>query len=254
MNVRTKNRPRQQPSKTERMYIPVQSNKIYQQIADQIEQRILNGELRSGDRLPTERELAGQFGVSRTAVREAMKSLAQRGLVDMKPGRGTRVIDGTSMAMRRSLGLMLKVGHAGLADNLVEVRGLLEPEIAALAALRATEEDLATMQEAIHSMDASLRDVNTFIAADNHFHQTLARGTQNILILTLVDSIVDLLSEQRKLIFAVSGGPERGQVHHKLILDAVKRHDAQAAREAMRLHLEQVREDVIRAATSPGEL
>lgn len=234
------------------MYSPVQPSKIYEQIAAQIEQRILNGELRSGDRLPTERELAEQFGVSRTAVREAMKSLAQRGLVDMKPGRGTLVIDGTSKAMKQSLGLMLKVGQAGLSDNLVEVRGILEPEIAALAALRADQEQIAAMQEAVNVMDSSLHDADAFINADNDFHQALARGTQNVLILALVDSIVNLLSEQRKQIFAVPGGPERGQVHHKHILEAVKRRDAQAAREAMRAHLEQVRVDVASARHTIG--
>jgi GntR family transcriptional repressor for pyruvate dehydrogenase complex len=226
------------------MYTPVQYRKLFEQIANQIEQRILSGELRSGDRLPTERELAEQFGASRTAVREAMKLLAQRGLVDMKPGRGTLVIDGTTKAMQESIGLMLKVGQAGLSDNLVEVRGILEPEIAALAALRASDEHIAAMQEAVEIMDASLQDADAFINADNSFHQALAKGTQNVLILALVDSIVNLLSEQRKQIFAVPGGPERGQFHHKAILDAVKRHDAHDAHEAMRAHLEQVRADV----------
>ncbi len=76
------------------MYTPIQSVKVFEQIAEQIEKRILNGELRSGDRLPTERDLAEQFHASRTAVREAMKILAQKGLVEMRPGRGTIVIDG----------------------------------------------------------------------------------------------------------------------------------------------------------------
>src|SRR5579859_8082660 len=120
------------------MYTPIRSNKVYEQIAEQIEQRILKGELRSGDRLPTERELAEQFQASRTAVREAMKTLAQKGLVDMRPGRGTIVIDGTSQAMRHSLGLMMMFGQAGNSASLVEVREILEPEIAALAAIRAT--------------------------------------------------------------------------------------------------------------------
>src|SRR5579875_1857758 len=116
-------------------YIPVHSNKVYEQIAMQIEQRILSGELREGERLPAERELASQSQASRTAVREAMKALAQKGLVDMKPGRGTLVIDGTSQAMKHSLGLMMRVGHASISQNLVEVREILEPEIAALAAI-----------------------------------------------------------------------------------------------------------------------
>lgn len=225
------------------MYLPIQPNKVFEQIAEQIEKRILSGELRSGDRLPTERELAEQFHASRTAVREAMKTLAQKGLVDMRPGRGTIVIDGTSLAVRHSLGLMMKVGHASSSASLVEVRGILEPEIAALAAMRATEEQINCLRKAVDVMDASLQQADAFIAADNDFHHALAQGTQNALILALVDSIVDLLSEQRKHIFSVSGGPERGQVHHKRILDAIMRHDAEAAREAMRAHLQQVRED-----------
>src|SRR5712692_3537746 len=129
------------------MYTPIQPNKVFEQIARQIEQRVLSGELHSGDRLPTERELAEQFHASRTAVREAMKSLAQKGLVDMRPGRGTIVIDGTSRAMRHSLGLMMRIGQAGSSTNLVEVREILEPEIAALAAIRAGEEDITSMRE-----------------------------------------------------------------------------------------------------------
>jgi GntR family transcriptional repressor for pyruvate dehydrogenase complex len=100
------------------------------------------------------------------------------------------------------------------------------------------------MREAVRVMDANLNEADAFIAADNDFHRALAKGTQNALILTLVDSIVDLLSEQRKQIFSLSGAPERGQIHHKRILESVVQHDAEAAREAMRAHLQQVREDV----------
>src|ERR1700676_2039587 len=105
------------------MYTPIQSARVFEQVAMQIETRILQGELRSGDRLPTERDLAEQFRVSRTAVREAMKILAQKGLVDMRPGRGTIVIDGAREAMENSIGLLMKMksGEVGSADNLVEV-------------------------------------------------------------------------------------------------------------------------------------
>ncbi len=225
-------------------YIPVHSNKVYEQIAKQIEQRILSGELREGDRLPTERELAIQFRASRTAVREAMKTLAQKGLVDMRPGRGTIVIDGTSQAMRYSLGLMMQVGQPGNTVDLVEVREILEPEIAALAAARAQQEQILAMQAAVEVMDASLNDADAFIAADNDFHRALASATQNELILALVDSVVDLLSAQRKQVFAAAGGPERGQVHHKLLLDAIIHQEPEAARKAMQAHLKQVRDDV----------
>jgi GntR family transcriptional repressor for pyruvate dehydrogenase complex len=228
------------------MYVPIQSVKVFEQVAEQIEKRILDGELRCGDRLPTERDLAEQFHVSRTAVREAMKILAQRGLVDMRPGRGTIVIDGAHEAMQESINLAmkLKLGEVGGSDNLVEVREILETEIAALAAARATEKEIDAMREAVKVMDESLNDADAFIAADNNFHEALAQGTQNTLILILVNSIVNLLSEQRKLIFEIEGGPERGQIHHKRILESIIRRDPQAARSDMRSHLQQVREDV----------
>ena len=93
-------------------------------------------------------------------------------------------------------------------------------------------------------MDASLDDANAFIAADNNFHEALAQATQNTLILILVNSIVNLLSEQRKQVFEVEGGPERGQFHHKRILESIIRRDPESARASMRAHLRQVREDV----------
>src|SRR5215467_9286751 len=161
-------------------YVPVQTTKLFEQITEQIEQQILRGDLRSGDRLPTERDLAEQFHVSRTAVREAMKILAQKGLVDMRPGRGTIVIDGAHEAMQDSIGLVmkLKLGEVGGSDNLVEVREILETEIAALAAARATEKEIASMREAVKVMDENLNNANAFIAADNRFHEALARATQ----------------------------------------------------------------------------
>lgn len=227
-------------------YAPLQSQKVFERVAVQIEQRILAGDLRSGDRLPTERELAEQFQVSRTAVREALKILAQKGLVDMRPGRGTMVIDGASEALRHSLGLVmrLKLGEVGGSNMLVEVREILEVEIAALAAARVTDSETMVLREAVQTMDASLGDADAFIAADNQFHEALARATQNPLILALINSIVGLLSEQRKQIFSTEGGPQRGQVHHKRILECVTRHDVAGAREAMRAHLRQVRLDV----------
>ncbi len=225
-------------------YEPVQPSKLFEQITVQIEQQILSGELQSGDRLPAERELAEQFHASRTAVREAMKILSQKGLLQMRPGRGTIVINGTSQALRDSLGLMFRVGQPDGGRELVEVRGILEPGIAALAAARATHQDIALLREAVEIMDGHLHDADAFISADNLFHQVLAGATQNVLVLTLMDPIMELLSEQRKQIFSVEGGPMRGQVHHKQILEAVVHHDSEAAQQAMSAHLEQVRVDV----------
>ena len=90
--------------------------------------------------------------------------------------------------------------------------------------------------------------IEAFIAADNQFHRALAKATHNPIILTLIDSIVDLLHAQRRLIGSVNGGPERGQSHHKQILAAIERGDSEGAREAMHAHLRQVRADIESAA------
>ncbi len=223
------------------MYQPIQSERLYERIVNQIEQRIAAGELKVGDQLPTELELAKQFAVSRTAVREAVKALREKGLVEIRLGRGTFVTQGAEGAVRHSLGLLLKAEN-GLV-SLAEVREILEPEIAALAATRITEENITAMKDAIETMETALDNADVFEEADLDFHLALAEATQNPLIPSLMDSIIDLLREQRKRTGSVEGGLTRGQSHHKKILEAVIQHDSQAARQAMQDHLQQVRED-----------
>jgi GntR family transcriptional repressor for pyruvate dehydrogenase complex len=216
---------------------------LYEQIVQQIEESILQGALKPGDQLPAERELAQRFGVSRTAVREAVKTLREKGLVEAYSGRGTFITDGTSQAMRESLDLMVRIGQTEGLPHLVEVRVIVEPEIAAMAAIRAQEPDLAGLREAVALMDRAQKDPEAYIEADLDFHLSLAEAAANPLILALLDSIVGLLREQRMRIFDVEGGPQRGQYHHKRILEAVERRDPEMARLAMRAHLEQVRRD-----------
>ncbi len=225
------------------LYKLVRTSRLYEQIVQQIEESIVKGDLKAGDQLPAERDLAQRFGVSRTAVREAVKALREKGLVEAYSGRGTFITDGTTQAVRQSLDLMVKIGQPEGSTHLAEVRAILEPEIAALAAVRIQEPELSTMREAVTAMDRAGQDPETYIEADLDFHLALAEGAANPLILSLLDSIVGLLREQRLRIFKVPGGPERGQIHHKRILDAVERHDAEKSREAMRAHLLQVRDD-----------
>jgi GntR family transcriptional repressor for pyruvate dehydrogenase complex len=225
------------------MYKVVQSSRLYEQIVQQIEESVLKGVLKTGDQLPAERELAEQFGVSRTAVREAIKALHEKGLVEAHPGRGTFITSGTSNSMRQSLDRIAKSGQPDGSAYLVEVREILEPEIAALAAIRAGDQHLATMREAVSIMDVTRGDADAFIEADLDFHLSLAEAAENPIVLSLIDSIVGLLREQRMRIFNVDGGPERGQEHHKRILDAIEHRDPRGAREAMQAHLQQVRED-----------
>jgi GntR family transcriptional regulator, transcriptional repressor for pyruvate dehydrogenase complex len=225
------------------VYKLVRTSRLYEQIVQQIEESILKGSLKAGDQLPAERELAIRFGVSRTAVREAVKALREKGLVEAYSGRGTFITDGTSQAVRQSFDLMVKIGQPEGSTDLAEVRSILEPEIAALAAERAEESDRATLREAVAVMDRSLQDADAYIEADLDFHLALAEAAANPLILSLIDSIVGLLRDQRLRIFQVEGGPQRGQIHHKRILEAMEKRDAKMARDAMKAHLEQVRED-----------
>lgn len=230
------------------LYKTVHASRLYQQIVQQIEESIVKGDLKPGAQLPAERELAQQFGVSRSAVREAVKTLAEKGLVEAYSGRGTFVTSGTSQGIRHSLDLLVKIGQAEGAEHLTVVREMFEPEIAALAATRAEEQHLALMREAIAVMDRAQLDGDAYIEADLDFHLALAEAAGNPIILSLVDSIVGLLREQRTQSFYSGGGPENGQYHHRRILEAIERHDPEAAREAMRAHLRQVRNDLLDGA------
>jgi GntR family transcriptional regulator, transcriptional repressor for pyruvate dehydrogenase complex len=232
------------------VYKVVQTSRLYEQIVQQIEDSIMQGALKPGDQLPAERDLARQFGVSRTAVREAVKTLREKGLLEAYSGRGTFITDGTSENIRQSLDRMIKMGQPEGSLYLAEVRAILEPEIAALAATRIEEQHLAGLREAYAVMARSRTDPEAYIEADLDFHLSLAEAAANPLILSLLDSIVGVLREQRLRIFRVEGGPERGQFHHQRILEAIEQRHPVKAREAMRAHLQQVREDS-RAAADP---
>jgi GntR family transcriptional repressor for pyruvate dehydrogenase complex len=226
-------------------YRAVRTSRLYEQIVEQVEESILKGQLKPGDQLPPERDLAQSFGVSRTAVREAVKALREKGLLEAYTGRGTFVTNGTSQAIRQSLDLIIKISRQEGTLHLAELRRILEPEIAALAAPRIEEQLVTTMREAVGHMDRSIRahDPEGYIEADLDFHLALAEAAGNPLILALIDSIVALLRDQRSRIFEVDGGPERGQFHHKRILKAIEARNAEAARTAMLAHLEQVQQD-----------
>ena len=219
----------------------MQAPRRYERIVQQIEQWILDGSMKPGDQLPGEHDLAQKFGVSRTAVREAAKTLREKGLIEPCSGRGTFVTHGMSQVMRQSLDLMAKMGQLDGRAHLGEVRNILEPHIAALAATRVEQQQLRTMREAFQAMDHNLDNPDGYVEADLDFHLALAEAAGNPLILSLLDSIVGLLREERIRLFQIKGAPERSQRHHQRILQAIERRDPEGAREAMRAHLQEVR-------------
>lgn len=213
--------------------------RLYERIVEQIEQWILDGSMKPGGRLPGEHALAKRFGVSRAVIHEAVQVLREKGLVEPCSGRGTFVTHGTSQAVRQSLDLATKMG-VDWSVHIEEVRNILEPHIAALAARRVQEQHLRKMQDAFQTMAHSLDNQEAYVKADLDFHLVLAQAAGNHLLLSLLDSIVGLLREERRRLFRVKGAAQRSQLHYRKILQAVEHHDPQAASEAMHTHLQEI--------------
>ncbi len=211
--------------------------------AQQIQERIRSGELRRGDRLPSERELSEYLGVSRTVVREAIKLLKAMGLVRVRQGVGTFIAEPGPEILEAPIAALMGSGPKVIAD-LHQVREILEPPIAAMAAQNAAEDHIARLEQAMHDMEANIFHLERYIEADQRFHSILAEATGNSVLQLVAYSIVDLMQRERHLCFASPGATQRGCYHHQRILEAVKARDSQAALAAMQDHLGQIRDDI----------
>jgi GntR family transcriptional repressor for pyruvate dehydrogenase complex len=220
---------------------------LSEQVVEQLQELIFEKHLRSGHRLPGERELCEQFGVSRTVIREATQILAQRGMLIIEPGRGTFVTLPAEEDVARSITLFARARDVSFA-NLVEVRRALEPEIAELAAGRATEAHLRRLQACIEVMGRSLADAEAYVAADQEFHSVLAEATGNDILIAITGVIVNLAQNARRLMFAIPEAPKRGQEYHRALLDCVATGNGAGARDTMFNHLRQVEQDISAAA------
>jgi len=229
----------------EELYREFKHDPLYEKIALHIENLVSSGKLQPGNRLPSERELAEGLGVGRGVVREAVKLLAERGLVTISPGRGTFVSGLDPKFHSEQLGRLFRRGGHSYND-LHEVRQILEVEIAGLAAQKATPADLEKMRQAIEEMDATVSPFtqSEFIKADTAFHAALAEATHNSVFPLFMDVLMDLLEEPRFMMSQMPDVPARSQAHHRLIFESVQRGDAAAARQAMWQHTQQVAEDM----------
>jgi len=206
-------------------------------IARQLADRIVEGSLKAGDRLPSERTLALQFGVSRTVIRDAIAALVERGMVDVQPGRGAFVHLGSERAIINLLDLLVRRNHLSLRD-LIESRYILEEHVASLAAERAGEDDLAALDRALEAMVEHRHRPFAFVEADVVFHECLARAADNPLLLSFLACIRGVLSESMLLGTSVQGAMETSIKEHRLVLEAVRARDAEAARRSMHAHLQ----------------
>jgi len=229
------------------MLEPVRRTTLREQAAVQIKTLILEGRLKPGDRLPSERNLVDRLGVSRASVREALRSLEIRGLLDVRPGEGAFVREVPVEAVLDPLSTALLDRRSLL--EVLEARQILEPEIAALAAQRAHPEDIREMERILGEMQDSLRDqrydsaVQSIIA----YHRVITRATGNRLIQRLMDTIADLLSESMRETLRLRGRPARSLEGHRQILAAIRTGDAASAKAAMLSHIRGVEEAIVKA-------
>lgn len=230
----------------------IRRQKLSDEIVRQLENLIVNNELSVGDALPPERDLAVQLGVSRNILREAISTMVQKGLLEVRQGSGTFVASPSVELLRDSLSFFVRFTDSGLFD-LLEARFALEVQIAELAALRSTPEDVALITTRLDELENSLDDPDRYIEADIRFHATLARAAKNEILLLLLDSIRGAMRENIR--FLLSHHPdavEDAMFYHRRITQAIQHGSAAEARENMRLHLESVRLELQGLETMEG--
>ncbi len=211
---------------------------------------IMSGKYKPGERLPSERDLATAFKVSRPTIREAMISLEIRGLAESRHGSGIYVTDKPAM---QEGGGDLDIG----AFELTEARRLFEGEAAALAATTISEDRLEELERIVAEMvDENARKQQDW-TADRRFHVAIARATRNTAIATVIENLLDMRHKSPLCVYMLERarrvGVQPRVSEHRRILDALRKHDPKAARSAMRDHLARVIEDLL-AATEPDAL
>ncbi|MGQ0569017.1 MAG: FadR/GntR family transcriptional regulator [Armatimonadota bacterium] len=220
---------------------PVRRTKVYEEVATRIRRLIADGRLTPGDKLPPERELAAALNVSRTSVRDAIRTLEVAGLLEPRQGEGTVVRELSTDNLVAPLASALLARRDLLAD-LIAVRKMIEPTMAREAARHVTPEEVHQL-EAILSRQAARVDAGGLaINEDSAFHDMIARASRNQVVLKVIDVLMDLLREGRERSLQVRGRPQRSLRGHRQILDGIRRRDGEAAARAMLNHLEQIEE------------
>jgi GntR family transcriptional repressor for pyruvate dehydrogenase complex len=220
---------------------PVRKVNLVAEVVERLESHILAGRYSSGEDLPVEAHLCASFGVSRTVVREAIRILSGRGLVEASQGRPTRVKPADAEHVQETIGVFLRRSNHSLVQ-LVEVRRPLESEIAALAARHATAEQLRELKS-VNDELARAKNIEQLVEADLRFHDLLAEATGNPVFSLLLKALIDLLRHSRRKTLARTG-PSRALAGHREIYEAVRQGKPEPARAAMLRHLQWAEEDL----------
>ena len=209
-----------------------------EQVVAFVRRLIERGRLRPGDRLPAERVLATRIGVSRPTVRAGLHSLAALGVVLSKHGSGTYIPAGPPALRSEALSFLAAL-HGFAREEMYEARRILEVSAAALAAERATDEQLATMSTEVEGMFASLGDGGVFLVHDVNFHRSVAAASGNPIVASLVEMVSALYYERRVQTAARAAESDKRAAAeaHRRIYEAIERHDVEGARQHMNAHL-----------------
>ena len=223
----------------------IKKTRVYEDIVAQLKELIAEGKVKPGEQLPSERELSETFQVSRASVREAIRSLESRGFIEIRQGEGTYIASSVETLLA-SVAFTIRKQRDPLLE-VFEARKILEPAIAALAAERATAEEVGSLEAILNEQAQQIAAGETEVEADTRFHSTLADAAKNEVLLRLNEAIVDRLHETRERFLQTEGRPARSLAGHQEILRAIQSKDPAKAREAMLNHLETIEHNVLKS-------
>ena len=210
--------------------------RLYEEIVSALVERIKDGSLKPGMRLPSERKLADEMKVSRTVIREALRSMASLGYIESKVGGGTYVKSVTLNSVMDPFSVMLSQDEK-LIKELVDVRVMLESEVAKLAAKNITEEMFSDVQYTIDLMQNEISNGGTGILGEDAFHNCLAEIADNSALSMILGMCSELLTKSRQATLLIPGQPEDSLVDHRNMVAAIKEHQTTAASKLMKQHL-----------------
>jgi GntR family transcriptional repressor for pyruvate dehydrogenase complex len=222
------------------------SARAYESIVLHVQQLVEEGVLKPGDKLPSERDLAERFGVGRSSVRDAIRILDVRGIVKPRQGGGTVVQAFSSDSLVSELSSVL-VRKRALVDELMDVRTIIEPALAARAALHASAEDIAQLERILERQRQRTQRGHPTVDDDYDFHATLARASGNSVMVAVLDTLVNLLSETRRRALQGLARSRASLAGHRAVLRAIQRRDPEAAEAAMRRHIGAVATIILKA-------
>ncbi|AZV57111.1 FadR family transcriptional regulator [Clostridium sp. AWRP] len=222
------------------MFTPIKNTKVYEHVIVQIENMIMDGTLKRGDKLPSERELVDNFKVSRTSIREALRALQVIGLIDSRQGEGNFIKQSFEDSLFEPLSIIFML-QGGKPEEIMEVRKIIEVRTAAIAAEKINDEQLGNLERLANAFKTS-KDEKDNVELDKQFHYQIAQVTENFLIKNILNSMSFLmdsfLKEARGKILVNEGNLSVLAAQHIKIYEAIKNHDAKMASEEMKKHLD----------------